>query len=149
MGKCLQCHQGGDGAPATCATCHLTDIGQIKVPDRYPKVRIEERATCEGCHSLDACRSCHGLDMPHPEGFVDPQQHARLAAFEKKEELCFRCHEPELCASCHTINQPGSSQANWGHQPGWRDEHRTRSADECRACHTEAGSSMCRLCHES
>jgi hypothetical protein len=147
MGKCLDCHQG-ETAPATCDTCHHTDMGAVNMPDNYPKVRLAERNTCEGCHSLDNCLSCHRIEMPHPTGFADPQQHARPAAFERKEEVCYRCHEPQFCSRCHNVTPSGGVSWAWGHTSQWREGHQIRAGARCQGCHAGGGENMCQLCHD-
>jgi hypothetical protein len=146
MGRCLPCHDDVK-APSSCSTCHLTDIGQVNIPERYPKVRIPERSDCEGCHSTEQCTACHRAKMPHPTGFADPQQHAPLAAFDKKEDVCLRCHPIRYCASCHEVRPEGTPQNNWGHTQDWETTHQTGRAERCALCHTGAGENMCGLCH--
>jgi hypothetical protein len=77
--------------------------------------------------------------MPHPPGFGEAQAHAKLAAFGRKETLCYRCHTPTDCGRCH-------KRFN-AHVADWEDVHATypRDTQWCRPCH--ATPDMCGLCH--
>ncbi len=143
MDKCLPCHNNQD-ARAACETCHLTDVAEIReIPDSYPKAHLAEKGTCEGCHSLEPCKECHGLDMPHPPSFATVE-HAPLAAFGKKDELCYRCHEPEECRDCHLAFD--------AHGPDWKTRHgllQGTPAANCSSCHDDIPTTpICGFCHQ-
>ena len=144
MDTCLSCHDGTT-ASTECRACHTTDIAVAgDVPEGYPKVHLGEVRSCGGCHPLEQCTACHGLEMPHPAAFGQPEQHASLAAFDGKEKLCFRCHKPDECLRCH--------QAFAAHGPDWRQQHGAggRAAGEkCKSCHNKSSAkNYCDLCHK-
>jgi hypothetical protein len=113
---------------ATCATCHKGEKAQRCQPcHEVPKDRPWEGVTfshgkhlahkevsCLSCHAplpdhgkvtvgKAQCAACHGgVDMPHPEGWVE--QHPDFAR-SKGVDSCERCHaggmSGEFCGSCH------------------------------------------------
>lgn len=145
MSECLRCHDG-EVASATCATCHIDDVGFTTVEDRsFGRVRLPQ-PTCGGCHQEATCDACHGLRMPHPEDYADPRQHAYAGAFTGRETLCYRCHTPRDCTECHgTLVLEGG-----GHSVSWRTAHRQYSYADgngyCLACHKTED--FCRVCHQ-
>lgn len=142
MSTCLRCHDGRT-APATCATCHPSGVEAsiATSEDRSfgDAVKLPEKPTCEGCHSLKSCDKCHGLRMPHPRNFPSPYEHAKLAAFEGKE-LCYRCHSFQECSECHSGFD--------SHGQGWKSRHATYpwNAPYCNWCHET--SRFCEVCHD-
>ena len=143
MDTCLSCHDGVT-ASTECKTCHTTDIAVAQgIPEGYPKVHLAEDRSCGGCHPLELCTACHGLEMPHTATFAEPEQHASLAAFDKKENVCYRCHTPDECLRCH--------QAFAAHGPDWKQQHGAggRAAGEgCKNCHDKNTlKNYCDLCH--
>lgn len=144
MDTCLSCHDNIT-ASTECTTCHTADIAVAEsIPEGYPKVHLSQDRPCGGCHTLELCTACHGLEMPHPATFALPEQHAPLAAFDKKEKLCFRCHKPDECLRCH--------QAFAAHGPDWKQTHGfggRAAGDGCKNCHNEsAAKNYCDLCHK-
>lgn len=144
MEVCLVCHDGRR-AGNDCSRCHLSDIAVADdIPADYPRAQLEQKITCEGCHSLEGCRDCHRLPMPHPEGFATAQGHARLAAFEGKDQICLRCHQPAQCLDCHT--GVSLEDQSWGHPAGWRTEHARGDPERCERCH--GVENYCNVCHQ-
>jgi hypothetical protein len=143
MDKCLVCHQG-TRASADCALCHRRDVAMTRqVPDSYPKAQLAPPTTCDGCHDPAPCLACHKIAMPHPPGWAAAEGHAKAAAFDGKQQLCYRCHAETDCRRCH---QPFDS-----HGADWktRHAHNTRSADlSCKSCHSHNSAAIyCDLCH--
>ena len=121
MNGCLPCHDGRR-APATCSTCHASDIGLASVQAQHRSTAVVAIAdkwnSCYSCHDPSGCTRCHGVLMPHPPTWgptdasgtpvqpdpgtiqpgstYNPGDHAR-AGFQNRE-LCWRCH--------HAPNQP-------------------------------------------
>lgn len=144
MNHCVTCHDG-NRAPAACETCHIGDTSSAIRVSRavYPLVDIPARPGCTGCHETKTCLACHGIVMPHPRGFAEGKGHARLAAFEGKDELCYRCHTSADCRRCHK----GEFSAH-GSDADWKRRHPggvpLDGRDAC-ACHTSKN--FCGLCH--
>jgi hypothetical protein len=140
MSACLRCHDG-TRASAACAACHRRSTGRLLVPtdSRFGKVELAETPTCGGCHSEATCDACHGLRMPHPADYKDPQRHARPAAFGRKVKLCYRCHTFADCNECHLSFN--------AHVQDWQKRHGEypRDTEWCGGCHRTAY--MCGLCH--
>lgn len=140
MSSCADCHDGRT-APRECSTCHVGDIAYAgRGPDDFAPIQLAAPTTCRGCHSLEGCNECHGIEMPHPQDWADPKQHAPQGAFDT--ELCVRCHDAG-CSECHI-------QIHTNHVPDWKSKHQTADRQSCTQCHSEqkVGSDMCRLCHE-
>lgn len=131
MQVCLRCHDG-DRAPATCTTCHSKGAdASIKLTQATfgSPVMLPDKPACDGCHAQAACDRCHGLRMPHPANFKEPEVHARLGAFRKKDDVCFRCHVSMDCAGCH---QPFTAHgANWDK----RHQEDAPRKQYCNQCH--------------
>lgn len=142
MGECVGCHDG-HLASARCPTCHVGDTSSAVRVDRavFPKADITPRPGCTGCHETKTCLACHGVVMPHPAGFETGKGHARLAAFEGKQKLCYRCHLPSDCLRCHK----GDFST---HGPNWKKEHPSGvPLDGRNACACHSSPNFCGLCH--
>lgn len=144
MVECVPCHDGKTAASA-CKTCHVGDPSAAVRVDRalFAKVDIPQPPGCTGCHQTATCLACHGIVMPHPAGFGTAQGHARLAAFEKKDQLCYRCHVPQDCMRCH--------KGDFGtHGTDWKQRHPSGVPLDGRnvcACHQTPN--FCGLCHQT
>ena len=140
MTTCADCHDGKT-ASRDCSTCHVGDIAQAgSGPEDYARVQLGSPATCVGCHSLEGCNECHGIEMPHPQDWADPKNHAPAGAFDTT--VCVRCHDAG-CNPCHM-------QIHVNHGPNWKAEHKTTTDRSlCIRCHDpqKVGTDMCRLCH--
>lgn len=141
MNSCIECHNGKN-VSADCNLCHTKDIGEkpsTKISN-YPLVHLPPPSDCRGCHDIQKCTACHGVEMPHPADFPKPENHASLAAFEKKN-VCYRCHEETTCNDCHRFP---------GHSANWRKEHGPKASGQfkegCLRCHTRS-EDFCGLCH--
>lgn len=108
MADCFGCHgQDPDAiAPGECSLCHPPDMPLV--PSSHTDafyagghaevVARDGTRECFVCHPGDEqtfCKGCHGLDMPHPEGWVgtegrDPGDHVDWAY--QDAELCVQCH---------------------------------------------------------
>ena len=113
------------------------------MPDSYPKAQLAPPTNCEGCHDPAPCRACHKVEMPHPPGWATAEGHAKVAAFDGKQQLCYGCHKDTDCRTCH--------QSFASHGADWKTRHalNPRSADlNCRSCHTRNSTKVyCDLCH--
>ena len=115
MDKCLVCHEG-ERASAECSLCHRADVAVTRqVPDSYPKAQLVPPANCEGCHDLAPCLACHKVEMPHPPDWATGEGHAKIAAFDGKQQLCYGCHSPNDCRRCH--------QSFDSHGADWKTRH--------------------------
>jgi hypothetical protein len=100
---------------------------------------------CETCHVSDVfCNGCHGMEIPHPAGFVDG--HAQTGAADPL--VCATCHntsgdpanDERVCDQCH--HDQGDPTQQWFPQhPGVVKE---QGAGECFGCHQEL---FCSSCH--
>ena len=60
------------------------------------------------CHTKALCSSCHGIEMPHPAGFL--ANHSKVAK-SYTDKRCLVCHTTENCGQCHTNHtHPGSAE---------------------------------------
>jgi len=145
MHLCSSCHNG-QTAFSTCSRCHLVDIGKnIRRKSSFPAVSLGPVTTCRGCHSIGKCNECHGLELPHPPGWLgEGYDHARAAAFERKT-LCEHCHSKQFCAYCHKTDNFDT------HGPNWKAEHGGNGdparQEGCLSCHKPARN-FCGICHE-
>jgi nitrate/TMAO reductase-like tetraheme cytochrome c subunit len=100
--------------------------------------------TCYTCHKKAYCTDCHGVEMPHPDGFVE--DHGELG--REKPESCATCHAEseaqaqaaDFCNACHhPQGDPGSP---------WLSQHngvvRDEGATGCFECHDPT---YCAACH--
>jgi cytochrome c-type protein NapC len=153
MTKCYDCHGTAEYPEAsdTCETCHPADF-DLRPPAHLeaPWMRdhgftaMPDPSLCAMCHEQESCDSCHGVEMPHPEGWLDgPVSHG--AAVEEDDDVCFRCHtrEPDSCAACH----------HEGYEPAlgpWIEQHydeaRTVGVASCLDCHQPV---FCAECHKA
>lgn len=143
MGECVSCHDG-HVASETCSTCHVGDTSAAVRVDRavFPKAGITAPPGCTGCHETKTCLACHGLVMPHPAGFETGQGHARLAAFEGKQKLCYRCHVAQDCMKCHRDFN--------AHPPDWKKLHPAGiPLDGRNVCGCHTAPNFCGLCHKT
>lgn len=152
MGRCFTCHGTTRVAiaPGECSTCHPPGI-----PDRppthlaarwLPRGHAEEASVsgfeCVTCHRPSTCRSCHGLEMPHPEGW-DAAPH--VAAFFQGPAVCERCHAraPDRVDDCDRCHHPQGPEG-----VPWRRAHprvvQEEGAFTCFDCHSEV---TCSACH--
>ncbi len=142
MDKCLSCHDGRR-ASAECTLCHRTDVAVTRqVPDSYPKAQLVRPTSCRGCHDPAPCIACHKVEMPHPPDWAG-EAHAKAAAFDGKQQICYHCHKDTDCRKCH--------QSFDSHGPDWKTRHAliSRSADlNCKSCHSRTSVAIyCDLCH--
>ncbi len=128
MTTCLSCHDGRR-APATCATCHLSEAGGTLsknlspdgillqpvgrfLPDDHREASFGRNhsmaarvgsQTCSSCHASSFCSQCHeGVQKPgvHPGDWV--MRHGAEAVTDGLR--CASCHENRsFCQSCHEV----------------------------------------------
>lgn len=157
---CMKCHQvkGNKGtkkrdSTVTCSKCHgpglphkrsgrtIATHGALAVKKGVP--------SCLNCHKSENCISCHGLEMPHPKGFLS--QHTQSIK-NLGIDTCVKCHSKaagtdKKCNDCHGMEMP--------HPGNWKDTH---GADpKCSKCHspknpanpkaTWARDGFCNTCH--
>jgi nitrate/TMAO reductase-like tetraheme cytochrome c subunit len=81
---------------------------------------------CGTCHTGQFCYDCHGMEMPHPASFVQPEDpkhkegHPQMSKGKEAAEKCVMCHgENEktfFCDSCHhgsAINYEFDKKSSW------------------------------------
>lgn len=157
MRACIGCHDGRAVA-ADCSMCHVGDIASVTAGEgrsRVTKVSAPMGTDCRGCHDVDACTECHGLEMPHPPGWMPG--HAAPGLTEKR--VCWRCHPgPDspghelnpyaMCNQCHRFPGPHGDPAAWVRDHGAAAEKRPGSTErrKCGLCHRREA--FCDLCHE-
>jgi hypothetical protein len=110
---------------------------------------------CETCHTEQFCMNCHGMEMPHPEEFKepeDPEDPAGHPVISKQQpEKCEMCHgknaETAFCDSCHH----GTKAGGWEFDttvPWTEKQHPDAVAaggvDACTGCHE---TQFCANCH--
>ena len=102
---------------------------------------------CSTCHLVESfCVDCHGVEMPHPDGFVD--DHAEVG--KSSPESCVLCHAEgetgegvsatEFCNGCH--HKEGDPTQPW--LPQHDDVTRQTGAEACFECHEPT---YCAYCH--
>lgn len=147
MDKCLDCHNGSTASVA-CPACHVS--GERKQSSYRSPWRASHDSTwkyahplgkqsnCNVCHNQNFCVKCHGLELPHPELWLN--LHGKEAKI--KSERCLECHTRELCLGCHKTTMP--------HPDGFLAKHSDSAREDgrktCVNCHTE---SSCDLCHNA
>ena len=74
--------------------------------------------SCLTCHrSAEYCSGCHGIEMPHPKGFL--QKHGRIAT-SPTDLKCAICHVQSDCTQCHEYHvHPGGTQPPVGRYGGF------------------------------
>jgi trimethylamine-N-oxide reductase cytochrome c-type subunit TorC len=156
MDSCFPCHDG-EVASAECEVCHVGDITATADPADYEPVKtVDAGQSCYGCHPEDQCLSCHGVSMPHPAGWSDPDNrgkgtHVRQGFSDR--ELCWRCHhkpgqvfvpEDESCR-CHGLLGEMHGGEAWVAEHGLQATgQKTGEYADCKMCH---GSDICNDCH--
>ena len=115
MLACLECHEKMKG-PTSCETCHpkweeIMPAFHRGVDIRRTHGNVELEAMAEGkgrgsgtqtdcnrCHvKPNFCIDCHGIEMPHPEGYL--KRHNQEV--KGKPETCVLCHGQNPCLTCH------------------------------------------------
>lgn len=151
MGQCYTCHgtAAHPEAPTACGACHPDDYELLPASHAVPvwatehgEVAQTDEGLCTMCHERSFCDDCHGLEMPHPDGWVgEAAGHGRVA--QTDTATCERCHSggPDLCTMCHhTSYVPLESP--------WIEEHHAEviadGPEHCLTCHTRE---YCSFCH--
>lgn len=154
MTRCYQCHGTAEqpDASAECSACHPSDF-DLRPPSHLEDAWARDHGfsatnhpgMCEMCHEQSFCLDCHGVEMPHPAGWLDgPQGHGE-AALTLDREVCYRCHTeaPEWCAACHHESYD-SAKGTWLEQH--YDQARTAGVVSCLSCHEPV---FCARCHKA
>jgi nitrate/TMAO reductase-like tetraheme cytochrome c subunit len=153
MRQCMACHAlAGDGeAPGTCETCHTPEFDLVPASHEPEESTWEAdhgaqalagRDECRMCHTDDVCSTCHGLEMPHPDGWVEDEP-AHPEAATRDGTVCDRCHDRDagFCTTCHHETYDETLGT-------WREQHFTQvkevGAANCVACHDPT---FCIDCH--
>ncbi|MBE0448332.1 MAG: hypothetical protein IBX64_09595 [Actinobacteria bacterium] len=173
MDKCVMCHDN-ESAPADCNLCHTSEASPTtrKMPEEIIRIDADPMRNCRGCHPQtpqSECVRCHGLEMPHPEGWVGrpgigPNKHARQGFLDKK--LCKRCHKFDetlppvghatdsvymnkiFCNRCHAYTSPHGSTERWLKMHGPIALGRVISNNsQCGKCHSSDFEQKCMTCH--
>lgn len=142
MSTCLSCHDGSS-ASSECSICHAS--GQPLDTAETTGTAVVRLATrCTGCHtpaSAQRCVACHGLELPHPAGFMS--KHAGLSY--RSPALCAKCHEQassRLACGCHQDVNAHGTYSEWFPLHG--PMARSNGPGGCR-CH---GQAFCAFCHD-
>jgi hypothetical protein len=152
MGQCYTCHGTAEypDASTSCGTCHPSDYDPVPAAHKedgwakdHGRTWEVDAQLCTMCHEQSFCTDCHGLEMPHPAGWVDGE--AGHAGPDVDRQTCDKCHEggEQLCSACHhTGGKPSSGT--------WMELHPlqvdARGASECFDCHEPRS---CSYCHTS
>ncbi len=152
MEQCLDCHGTPEQPEASdeCGTCHPADF-DLKPPSHAeePWMRdhgftaVAEPAVCVLCHQQGYCDSCHGVQMPHPEGWVGgAESHAAHGKIDRT--LCRTCHtgQADPCLLCHHDTYGVSDVP-------WKARHNAiatvQGTARCLECHPPT---YCVTCHK-
>ena len=100
--------------------------------------------TCYTCHAVAFCSGCHGVEMPHPDGFVS--EHGELG--RTQADSCATCHAKsaaqaeagDFCDACH--HPQGDPDAPWLSQ-----HNGVVSAEGAQACFECHDPTYCAACH--
>lgn len=151
MGQCYTCHGTTQypQASTACATCHPADYDPLPTSHKdagwatsHGKTWQVDAKLCTMCHQPSFCTDCHGLEIPHPSGWVGgADDHAVQGAANL--QTCARCHEggTQLCSTCHHKSY-GPIQGTWLNQHP--TPARAQGVDSCFECHEPR---MCSYCH--
>ncbi len=124
MPICARCHDGVR-LPDDCSICHVGGAPPEEI--NVPITGKVTPAQCQGCHkSGTICAECHhGLDMPHPKGWMKShgpivlearQEHLRLLPPQAGPEVLHRLPRPRDAASRQLAHQSRQLLAQ-GRQP--------------------------------
>lgn len=177
--RCINCHreelpptktsQGNQNARGTsmikkssvkpCATCHgkgfphqgKTGLAVVNIhTEQIKKLGI---GRCFSCHNQQICNDCHGMEVPHPKGFIT--QHTKLYRTELAQD-CVMCHvngkgTAPKCYDCHGVELP--------HPTEFLVNHGDQDRSKCVLCHSPknpvnprskiASPAFCIKCHET
>lgn len=154
MTKCYDCHGTAEQPEASdeCATCHPADF-DLRPPSHLEDPWMRDHGysatntpgLCDMCHEQSYCTDCHGVEMPHPEWWLEGDPGHGPTVEQDGRDVCFQCHtaEPDSCAACH----------HQGYDPTlgpWLDQHydevRAVGTASCLECHEPL---FCATCHEA
>lgn len=142
MSTCLSCHDG-KVASADCGICHASGR-PLDVAETTGTAVVRLATRCTGCHtqqSSQRCVACHGLELPHPAGFMS--KHAGLSY--RSPYLCAKCHEqasPKIACACHQDVNLHGTYSEWFPLHG--PMARSNGPGGCR-CHKPTS---CAFCHD-
>ncbi|HET6498493.1 MAG TPA: hypothetical protein VFH17_05545, partial [Coriobacteriia bacterium] len=105
--------------------------------------RVAAVGYCQSCHvEREFCDGCHGLQIPHPEEYLEIHPEDGRA----RPRVCEPCHASrpggDFCNECHheVVIEPGQSWALELHIPPVREA----GAEACFECHSPT---FCAECH--
>lgn len=111
---------------------------------------------CDTCHKEEFCMNCHGMQMPHPDEFKEPENvddpagHPALSKDPKLAEKCVMCHgkneETHFCDNCHHGTQ---IDFEYNAKESWTTQHpdavASAGVSSCtKSCHSVK---FCSDCH--
>lgn len=118
---------------------------------------VESIFYCSTCHTGSFCNDCHGMEMPHPASFREPEDpkhkegHPEMSKNKDAAEKCVMCHgENEktfFCDSCHHGSAVGHE---FDTKVSWTDKQHpapvaSSGVQSClERCHT---TKFCEDCH--
>lgn len=166
MQGCFRCHSQdgtselGKPAPGECSACHPPGFelkpANHSEPGFYEaggessghwKLNEAEPGYCRICHNESVfCVDCHGVEMPHPEGFLKGHGEAGT----KNAAACAKCHakgklasDPKSMEFCNNCHHSGADPSR-----PWLEQHveivRAKGAGPCFECHKPT---FCAECH--
>ena len=149
MNKCLSCHNGQEAA-AECDVCHLptgrwvrrTTQGpwQLTHGEQWRRLHgMGNLNLCSVCHRRNFCARCHGIDLPHPDSWLN--LHGPIA--KQNRQSCLSCHREQLCTNCHKVKMPHPASF----LPKHAEEMRKLGKQKCLECHVEQGCNRCHTTH--
>lgn len=152
MSLCFECHgmSRTAAAPGRCGLCHppgfdlQPETHETRTWSRlHGKRALSDRRACSMCHKARFCGDCHGIEMPHPRGWVgEDSTHGITATRDRR--VCAKCHgeKSDSCSSCHH----GSIDL---HKGPWIQQHYAVVGQSgplpCMKCHP--GLLYCNRCH--
>jgi len=111
-------------------------------------VAVEEVNYCSTCHRESFCTDCHGMEMPHPQEFIEEEHPEVVQTMADKCEFCHHQSETFFCDSCHH-----GTAVEWEFDPAiaWQTQHastvvangtqgcleRCHEVQFCYDCHTQ------------
>ncbi len=153
LDKCLVCHNNVK-ASADCDKCHVGGAERIK-PVGFTSAwrtthgqnwRTAHGAgnlkTCRACHSEDFCKRCHGIQLPHPDSWLNLHGD-EVKSSPAAKEGCFVCHRRSLCDGCHKLQIPHPKDFLKNHSSIVKQQGSTA----CYKCHSEVSCDRCHSLH--
>ena len=137
-----------EDAEAAEEDAHSGEDGDSEHGEEWELDPVDSVFYCYTCHKESFCTNCHGMEMPHPQEFIDSEH---PEAVQTQMDKCVFCHQPEetgFCDSCHH-----GTAVEWEYDPAdvWQTQHadavvangtegcldRCHETNFCYDCHNE------------